>query len=54
MRAVVLALFVTFATPAYAQSEHDGGWWNNLNATAKISVLAGFLDGSELGKKFAT
>jgi hypothetical protein len=54
MRAIALALILACGLPAFAQQKpHDGNWWNTLESNERMLVLAGFVEGMELGKSFS-
>jgi len=52
LRAILFACFVACASPTFAQA-HDGNWWNKLDSDERMYVLAGFVEGMELGKSFS-
>ena len=56
VRVLAVVVLLCIAAPLSRNQEYDkrdGNWWREIDPIAKSNYLAGFLDGMELGGRFA-
>ena len=56
VRILAVVVLLCIAAPLSRNQEYDkrdGNWWREIDPVAKANYLAGFLDGMELGGRFA-